>query len=79
VECDTDRCESGYGRRNSDKSCVGKHVCYIVKLEDFQLCSMRICFVKIMTTCAVVLVKPMQAAINSGSTKGGPVGPWSPI
>jgi len=26
VKCDTDRCESGYGIKDSDKSCVGKRL-----------------------------------------------------
>jgi len=25
VECDTDRCRSGYGLKESDKTCVGKY------------------------------------------------------
>jgi len=24
VECDTDKCESGYGLKDADKTCVGK-------------------------------------------------------
>ena len=35
VECDADRCMSGYGLKDSDKSCVGKRICYSAKVNDF--------------------------------------------